>query len=208
MQTNDSTCSTKTSSAHPYKSASWLSIVTVGWMSSILRIGSKRPLKKEDIFPVRMEDSMGHLVAKLESAWKQEISRSLTTGCKPRLWKALTRMFTWKEYTVMFVLKLFRFLSTIFLPMMMWFFLSDFEKKSQGGYSTSSFVYVTGIVVLALIKGLSKNHSSAISEIWGKQLKVSCIGLVYKKVSIRYILSLIDGFTVGILFILTQTLET
>ena len=184
MQTNVSKCSAKTSSTHPYKSASWLSVITVGWMSGILRLGSKRPLEKKDIFPVRTEDSMEHLVAKLESEWKQEIIGSLTTGCKPRLWKALIRMFTWKEYTVMFVLKLFRFLSTVFLPMLMWFFLSDFEQKMQGGYSASSFLYVTGIVVLAFIKGLSKNHSSAKSEIWGKQLKVSCIGLVYKKVSI------------------------
>ena len=186
MEKNESTCATdETASPHPYTSASWLSRLTVHWMNTILQLGSQRSLEKNDIFPVRTEDSMEHLVAKLESEWKQQIHNTPSTGGKPRLWKALTRMFSWKAYTVILVLRLLRFLSTIFLPILLWFFLSDLEKESQAGYSLSSFMYVTGIILVAVTKGLSKSHSSAMAETWGNQLKVACIGLVYKKVSIR-----------------------
>jgi len=184
MEKEDSARSNETKRPHPYSSANWLSRLTVHWMSNVLQLGSKRPLEKKDIFSVRTEDSMDQLVDKLESEWKEEIINSSTTGCKPRLWKALSRVFSWKEYTLLFALKVLRFLSTIFLPTLLWFFLLDLEKESQGNYSASSFIFVTGIIVLAMMKGLSKNHSTAVAYILGNRLKVSCIGLVYKKVSI------------------------
>ena len=181
-QKKDSKSSTKTAGTHPYESANWFSRATVGWMNSILQLGSKRPLAKDDIFSVRTEDSMGVLVTKLESKWQQEVKRCLPRGCEPRLWKALVRMFSWKAYTLMIFMMLCRFLSTIALPMLMWFFLSEIEKGSQREHSKMPFVFVTGIAVLAFCNGFSRNHSSAIAEIWGNQLKASCIGLIYKKV--------------------------
>lgn len=133
-------------------------------------------------FPVRTEDSMEYLVSKLKSEWQHEINSCLPSDCKPRLWRAFTRMFSWKAYTLMFVLVLCRFLCTILLPTLMWFFLSEFVRESQGDASTSSYVFVTGIIILALFKGFSKNHSASMAEIWSNRLKVSCIGLIYEKV--------------------------
>ena len=182
---SDQTSSSKENSQHPYNSANWLSRLTVYWMNDVLKLGSKRSLDKTDIFPIRLEDSMEHLVTTLESQWNQEITNGQLTGCRPRLWKALCRMTSWKAYAVIFLLKWLCTLSNIFLPMLVWFFLSDLEQESHGGYSSSSFLYVTGIILLAVTKGLSKNHATALSEIWGNQLKVACIGLVYKKVSIE-----------------------
>ena len=181
---SDQTSSNKANIQHPYNSANWLSVLTVNWMNDVLKLGSKRPLDKSDLFPIRMEDSMEHLVTALESQWNQEVTNGQLTGRNPRLWKALCRITSWKAYAVIFLLKLLRTLSNIFLPMLVWFFLSDLEHESHGGYSSSSFLYVTGIILLAVTKGLSKNHSAALSEIWGKQLKVACIGIIYKKVSI------------------------
>jgi len=186
MEKEDSLCSNDATRSHPYSSANWLSRLTVHWMSNVLQLGSKRPLEKKDVFSVRTEDSMEQLVDKLESEWKKEIINSSPTGCKPRLWKALSRMFSWKEYALVLVLKVLRFLSTIFLPTLLWFFLSNLEKESLGGYSPSSFVFVTGIILLAIIKGLSKNHSVAMTEVMGIRLKVACIGFVYKTVSILF----------------------
>ncbi|KAL9973022.1 hypothetical protein ACROYT_G019427 [Oculina patagonica] len=142
----------------------------------------KASQKKEDIFPVRTQDSMEHLVNKLEKLWEQEVTKSRLTGCKPRLWKAFCRMFSWKAYTWMIILKLLRSLSTVFLPLLLWFFLSDLEKESQEGYSASSFVLVAGMILLAVSKGLTKSHFAGMAEIWGVQLKVASIGLIYKKI--------------------------
>ena len=181
-QKKDPSCNKKVTSSHPYETANWFTRASLGWMNSILRLGSKRPLVKEDIFPVRTEDSMEYLVSKLKSEWQHEINSCLPSDCKPRLWRAFTRMFSWKAYTLMFVLVLCRFLCTILLPTLMWFFLSEFVRESQGDASTSSYVFVTGIIILALFKGFSKNHSASMAEIWSNRLKVSCIGLIYEKV--------------------------
>ena len=170
---------------HPYDSANWLSCLTLHWMNTILRQGSQRPLEKEDIFTVRKQDAMEHLVDKLENFWQQEITRSRLAGCKPRLWRAFSRMFSWKQYTGMLILRCLRALSVVFLPLLLWVFLSDIENESQQKNSVSSFVLVAGMIFSAFIKGLSQNHFSALAEIWGTQLKVASIGLVYKKVSIN-----------------------
>lgn len=183
MERNGQSWSTSVIS-HPYDAANWLSCLTLHWMNTVLRQGSQRPLEKEDIFPVCTRDSMEHLVNKLEKLWQLEINRSRLAGCKPRMWRAFSRMFSWKAYTGMLILKLLRALSVVFLPLLLWFFLSDLESESQRNYSVSSFVLVAGMILLAFIKGLSKNHFSGLAEIWGTQLKVASIGLVYKKVSV------------------------
>ena len=183
MERNGQSCSTSVFS-HPYDSANWLSCLTLHWMNTVLRQGSQRPLEKEDIFPVRTRDSMEYLVNNLEKLWQQEINRSRLTGYKPRLWRAFFQMFSWKEYTGMLIWKLLRALSVVFLPLLLWLFLSDLENESRRNYSVSSFVLVAGMILLAFIKGLSKNHFSGLAEIWGTQLKVASIGLVYKKVSV------------------------
>ena len=183
MEQNEQSCQTSVI-PHPDDSANWLSRLTLHWMNKVLRQGSQRPLEKEDIFTVRKQDSMEHLVDKLEKLWQQEITRSRLAGCQPRLWRAFSRMFSWKQYTGMLILKTLRALSVVFLPLLLWFFLSDLENESQRKYSVSSFVFVAGMILLAFIKGLSKNHFSALAEIWGTQLKVASIGLVYKKVSV------------------------
>ena len=182
MEQSEQSC--RASDPHPNDSANWLSYLTLHWMNTVLRQGSQRPLEKEDIFTVRKQDSMEHLVNKLEKLWQQEITRSRLAGCQPRLWRAFSRMFSWKQYAGMLILKTLHALSVVLLPLLLWFLLSDLENESQPKYSVSSFMLVAGMIFLAFIKGLSKNHFSGLAEIWGTQLKVASVGLVYKKVSI------------------------
>ena len=176
---------TTSATPHPYDSANWLSCLTLHWMNTILKRGNQKPLEKDDIFPVRTQDSMEHLVNKLEQLWEQEVNESRLAGSKPRLWKAFCRMFSWKAYTGMLILKLLRSLSTVSLPLLLWFFLLELEKESQQAYSAFSFVLVAGMILLAVMKGMTKNHFTGLAEIWGVQLKVASIGLIYKKVSQR-----------------------
>lgn len=186
MGRNDQSVTTS-ATPHPYDSANWFSCVTLHWMNTVLRHGYQRPLEKDDIFPVRTQDSMEHLVNKLEKLWEQEVNESRLAGSKPRLWKTFSRMFSWKAYTGMLILTLLRSLSTLSLPPLLWFFLSELEKESQQGYSTFSFVLAAGMVLLAVMKGMTKNHFTGLAEMWGVQLKVASIGLICKKVGQRVI---------------------
>ena len=185
MERNESTSTSRngTTVPHPYDSANWLSRTTLQWMNTVLRAGSKKPLEKEDIFPVRDVDSMDHLVNKLENEWEREVNNSRAVGCKPRMWKAFFRMFSWKAYAALVTLKVLRLLASVLLPLLLWFFLSDLERIQQG-YSVSSFLFAAGIILLATIKGMTRGHFSGMTETWGIRLKVASIGLVYKKVSV------------------------
>ena len=182
MERSEQAVSSRSTAPHPYDSANWLSRVTLQWMNTVLRLGSGKPLEKEDIFPVREADSMDQLVQKLEIEWQREVNYSRAQGCKPRMWRALSRMFSRRAYMTLFILRALRSLASVFQPLLLWFFLSDLEQVQQG-YSVSTFLFVGGTIFLSVIKGLTKNHFSGIGEIWGIRLKVSCIGLIYKKAS-------------------------
>ena len=182
MERNKPAVSSRPTAPHPYDSANWLSRVTLHWINSVLRLGSGKPLEKEDIFPVREADGMNQLVQKLEIEWQREVNNSRARGCKPHMWRALSRMFSWRAYMMLIVLKVLRLLATVFLPLLLWFFLSDLGREQQG-YSVSTFLFIGGIIFLSSIKGLTKNHYYGITQIWGIRLKVACVGLIYKKVS-------------------------
>ena len=182
MERDEPAGSSRFTAPHPYDSANWLSRVTPQWMNTVLKLGSRKPLGKEDIFPVREEDSMDQLVLKLEIKWQREVYISRAQGCKPHMWRALSRMFSWRAYMTLFILKVLRLLASVFLPLLLWFFLSYLEQEQQG-YSVSTILFVGGIIVVVVTKGLTKNHYTGMTKIWGIRLKVACIGLIYKKVS-------------------------
>lgn len=119
MERDEPAGSSRLTAPHPYDSANWLSRVTLQWMNTVLKLGSRKPLGKEDIFPVREEDSMDQLVLKLEIKWQREVYISRAQGCKPHMWRALSRMFSWRAYMTLFILKVLRLLASVFLPLLL-----------------------------------------------------------------------------------------
>jgi len=150
-------------------------------MNDTLRLGSKRPLQDEDLFPIQDEFKTEALVEKLETEWYKERDSCSRKNKHPRLWKVMFRMFSRKKYLIFVVVKLIHSVCNILLPVMVWFFLRSLSEGSNFN-QVSTTMSIIGISMVTVVKGMSHHHAFFLGGIYGIQLKVSVIGMIYKKV--------------------------
>lgn len=167
------------------ESANIFSLLFFWWMNDTLKLGSQRPLQDEDLFPLQDEFKTEALVDKLEMEWYKENSSCGRKNKHPRLWKVMFRMFSCNRYLILGAVKLTHSVANILLPVMVWFFLRSLSEDASVNQG-STILRVVGISVVTVVKGMSHHHSFFLAGICGMQLKVSVIGLIYKKVLLIY----------------------
>ena len=167
--------------SNPKVNANILSILLFWWMNKILNLGSKRTLQSEDLLPLLEGDKAEILVETVATEWKEQIQLARREGRHPKLWKAIMRVIPPKGYVTLVVLRLLSSASYIGLLLLIWFFLRSLSDSSATDTLTSS-LYIVGIGAVSLVRGLSVHHSDHFCELWGLRLKVSVIGIVYRKV--------------------------
>ena len=167
--------------SNPKENANILSILLFWWMNKILNLGSKRTLQSEDLLPLLEGDKAEILVETVVTEWKEQIQLARREGRHPKLWKAIMRVIPPKGYVTLVVLRLLSSASYIGLLLLIWFFLRSLSDSSATDTLTSS-LYIVGIGAVSLVRGLSVHHSDHFCELWGMRLKVSVIGIVYRKV--------------------------
>lgn len=91
------------------------------------------------------------------------------------------RMFSFKDYIRLCVVKFTHSVTNILLPVLVWYFLLGLSEDSTiDHYSTLK--YVVCICVVTMVKGISQHHSFFWSGMCGMQMSSAVIGLVYKKI--------------------------
>ena len=172
-------------SKSPRDGASGLSIVFLWWMNDVLRLGNKRPLTDTDMFPLLENYKAKMLVEMAEKFWFDELKSSQSKNRKPRLWKAMFKLISWKSGLVMTILQLFQSLSSVFLPLCLWLLL---KTLNDGPNMDMKFALICAALlgITAMVKATSTQHYDYLTELWGLKLKVALIGLVYKKVSLQH----------------------
>ena len=166
---------------NPKVNANILSILLFWWMNKILNLGSKRTLQSEDLLPLLEGDTAEILVETVVTEWKEQIQLARREGRHPKLWKAIMRVIPPKGYVTLVVLRLLSSASYIGLLLLIWFFLRFLSDSSATSTLTSS-LYIVGIGAVSLVRALCFHHSDHFCELWGMRLKVSVIGIVYRKV--------------------------
>ena len=172
---------TTSENKNPRDGASWLSITFFWWMNDVLRLGNKRLLTENDMFPVLEDYKSEVLVEQAESYWFEEIKKSKTKSSKPRLWKVLAALISWKSTFAMIILKAISSVSVALLPLCLWLLLKTLNDGPNLD-TKRAFMYVALLGVTSLVRAASIQHYDTVSELWGLKLKVALIGLVYKKV--------------------------
>lgn len=166
---------------NPRDRASWLSIMFFWWMNDVLTLGNKRPLTDEDLFPLLDDYKAEVLVEKAERCWLNELKRSQLKNTKPRLWKAMVGLISWRSRFVITIFITLRSVSFVFLPVCLWLVLKTLNDGPNMDMHLA-FIYVALLGITSMIQGTSTQHYNYATELWGLKLKVALIGLVYKKV--------------------------
>lgn len=158
----------------------FLSELSISWMNSIFKIGSKRPLNQSDFLPLRDEDRTRDITERLQEDWDHHVKECRSNGTKqPKLWKCLMRMVSWGEIFYFMSFFFIQSIARVTQPLVLaWIIhLLSFSGTQQ------SFTYVS--CLLLSLSGLSSacTHFSFYRfELLGMRLRSALKGIVYLKV--------------------------
>ena len=170
-------------SSHPtiVTSASFFSVLTLGWMNGIFKIGSKRPLNQSDFFPIHDDDKTRDLTERLQKEWNNHVQESNSTGRKqPKLWKCVLRTISLKEILYLMTFWFTESICRVSQPLVLGFLLRLLSSTEMDRTLT-----YTCCLLLAL-GGLSTacTHYSAYRfELLGMRLSSALRGIIYLKVT-------------------------
>ena len=176
---------TSSSSKNPRDGASALSIMFFWWMNDVLKLGNKRPLTDQDLFPLLEGHKAEVLIEKAEKCWLEELKGAQSKNKKPRLWKAVARIIPWKSGLAMLTLQTIRPLSYAFLPVCLWLLLKTLNDGPNLDMKFA-FIYVALLGITSMVQAVTSQHFNYLADQWGLKVKVAIIGLVYKKVNLYY----------------------
>ena len=178
------------SSTNPLGKAGFFSLITFSWLNDILKLGSKQHLDESVLFRVDSSNRTERLVTELEREWVAEKRATAHQRTKPRLWRAMMRTISRRDYIIMALLRLCYSLTLHALPLLIWYFLRSISIGTGISYKTS-LPFVIGIFLVAMMRTVV--HSKAIfkAQVLAIRLKVSVVGLIYKKVGKKDIVILI-----------------
>lgn len=169
---------------HPKDKANFLSKVLLWWIVDLLWRGNNSPLNQEDLDPVREDDSAAGQTKRLEIIWNNEIRRANERGKKPKLWKAMIKYFTLKEYAFVAFLMLFNvFGSTVCLYSVTKLMEAIGSNFDHGTKSPNQYlVYIAGMLAGSFCETLSSQHSCLLLPLLGIRARAALVGFIYKKV--------------------------
>ena len=167
---------------NPMGRASAFSILTFSWMNDILATGNKRPLENSDVYALLEEDKTQGLTNKLQETWDEELKhKPVKTGKRPRLFRALFRMFPFSSYA--YVLSIYvisrsgKLLQLVFLSLL----LAVLVQRSAHDFSWA-YVYGAGMCLASLLQVFTHHHATYACFLVEMRWKAAMIGLILRKV--------------------------
>ena len=164
--------------------AGCFSAIFLTWMNNLLRQGNKRSLREDDLFPLSENHKTEVIVEEFEKLWNDEVLRAEIHGRRPSLWKAMLRFVSIFDYLHIAILKLTEGLTSFSTAIFLWYYLKLLLDDSNRSI-WSLVAAVVGISISSIVRVFLLHHSRLRALLIGMQLKVACIGIVYKKVSIN-----------------------
>ena len=171
---------------NPTEKAHFFSLLTFSWMNNILKLGSRQPLEEKHLLSVESSFQAERLVTDLEREWLAEERASEQNRTKPRLWRAMMKVITYRDYVTVAFFRMLYAIALHLFPLIIWFFLKSLSSSSEINYK-ATLPFVIGMPFVAFTRTLCSIHGRFKAEMIATKLKVATIGLVYKKASIVHV---------------------
>ena len=166
--------------SNPFISSHFLSRLFFSWLGSLMKLGSKRPLTDDDLYPLLDDCKSDHVISQLDAEWTKELKASRSKLRMPRLWAAILKMVGLKSYLPIIFLAVLSSLANVTHPLFVGFFVKLLVESSRD--STSVVLCTLGLGATAFSKKFFMHHSNFLAECWGMRIRVAIIGLIYNKV--------------------------
>ncbi|CAH3031314.1 unnamed protein product [Pocillopora meandrina] len=178
------------SGTNPIEKAGFFSLITFSWLNDVLKLGNKQPLDESLLFRVDTSNRTERLVTELEREWVAEKRATAHQRTKPRLWRAMMRTISRRDYIIMALLRLCYSLTLHALLLLIWYFLRSISTGTGISYKTS-LPFVIGIFLVTMMRTVVQSKAMFKAHVLAIRLKVAVVGLIYKKVGRKDIVILI-----------------
>ena len=171
----------KISTSEDEEEVSFLSFLFFQWMNSVFKIGSEQCLDQNDLLPISKENSASYVTEQLHENWNKEYMKCQRNGKRPKLWKSVIKMFSFKEVVIILFMAVLCFVSSILQPLFIGYFISTLMSAEP---EKNHLLYgcALALCVNALIGCIGMHHHDYRCELLGIRISCALKGLVYMKV--------------------------
>ena len=186
---------------NPKTGASIFSILSYWWLNGIFSTGSKRPLQKDDLFPLLEGEKCKEVNEKLKRLWDEKnfkraprkkantctglpriLSSWISCGDGCHLFSSLLQLYSWSDYALVCLLALLCGLGNVLQPVFLSLLLAELLKPSRGDWL--AYVYAAGICLSSLLRVLASNQFTYRAWTIPLRWKSAVVGMIYAKVRI------------------------
>nr|XP_033798422.1 multidrug resistance-associated protein 1-like isoform X2 [Geotrypetes seraphini] len=175
------------------KNASFCSKVTYSWYSSVITLGYKKPLEREDLFELNENDSAYRVCPSFEKHWRKEVSKykkgpqapcdKKASFVKPGIKKPSLITPLWHTFKVLVIqialLKMIADILAFISPQILKRMIAFCESSSA--LSWDGYVYSVTLLTVAALQTLVLQLYQRLNMVMAAKIKTAVIGLIYKK---------------------------
>ncbi|KAM9035583.1 ATP-binding cassette sub-family C member 2-like isoform 2-T2 [Sarcophilus harrisii] len=169
---------------NPEKHASFISKITYSWFNSVIILGYKKPLEREDLFELNDNDSSYNVCPIFEKQWRRNMlmnkknKKKEAKTKKPSLLHALWNTFKFLLIQVA-LFKIFADILSFISPLIMKQMILFCENRLDlvwNGYG-----YAVALFVVTILQTLVYQQYQRFNMLNSAKIKTAVIGLLYKK---------------------------
>ena len=172
----------KISTNEEKEAVSFVSLLLFQWMNSIFKIGSERPLDKDDFLSLSKENSASFLIDQLQANWNKEKTKCNRNQNRPKLWKSVIKLISVKDVMIIGFMNALYSISRILQPLLLGYFISILM-SAEPQKDNLLYVCTLALCINSVIGALSMHHRGYRCELLGIRISCALKGLIYHKVS-------------------------
>ena len=172
----------KISTSEDKETVSFVSLLLLQWMSSIFKIGSERPLDKNDILSLSKENSASFLTNQLQQNWNKEKTKCNRNEKRPKLWKSVINLLSVKDVMIIVFTIALLAISRLLQPLLLGYFISILI-SAEPQRDNLLFGCAFALCITAFIRDLSMHHHDYRCELLSIRISCALKGLIYHTVS-------------------------
>jgi len=174
-----------TKSKNPKDSANFLSHLFLCWLRRLVSIGRQSQLTQDDLFELSEDHKAEAVIHDFEHVWEDEIFKAQEKNRQPKLWRAMLKYFSYKDYIQLMFLFILETVCIYCKPVLLWFFLkllTESQFSERRGYHIG---LTLGVLALAnFMEAFSQHHNNLLTRVMGMHLNIGCTGVIHKKVCV------------------------
>ncbi|XP_072470803.1 multidrug resistance-associated protein 1-like isoform X5 [Notamacropus eugenii] len=164
----------------PEKHVSFISKMTYSWFNSVIILGYKKPLEREDLFELNDSDSSYNVCPIFEKQWRKSI---LTNKKKQKPKKSSLLHALWNTFNVFLIqvalFKVFADILSFISPLIMKQMILLCENRHDLGWN--GYGYAVTLFIVTILQTLVLQLYQRFNMLNSAKIKTAVIGLLYKK---------------------------